>query len=153
MFPRWSTGSCFTLQALGSPLDLDVRLARRLLHNILLYISSTVKPTYSWVYQTIQPSQYTIGFIRPSTNNKCTYINNTLISTMHLYQQPIIIQANTVGFIRPSTITHALISTVNDHLQVSFPAVSSNSTTPYNTRDHSLLCSSVPRECLLLYAL
>ena len=63
----------------------------------------------------------------------CTYINNTLISTMHLYQQPISSQANAVGFIRPSTTTHALISTINDHFQVSFPAVSSNSiqcTTP-----------------------
>ena len=56
----------------------------------------------------------------------CTYINNTLISTMHLYQQPIS-QASAVGFIRPSTIIHALISTINDHFQVSLPAVSSNS--------------------------
>ena len=63
-FPRWSTGSCFALQALGSPMDLDVRSARRLLHNILLYISGIVKPTYSWVYQTVHSSQYTIGFIR-----------------------------------------------------------------------------------------
>ena len=64
VFPLWSTGSCFALQALGLPMDLDVRSAPRMLHNILLYISSTVKPTYSWVYQTVQPSQYTIGFIR-----------------------------------------------------------------------------------------
>ena len=105
---------------------------------------------------------------------------------MHLYQQPIS-QANAVGFIRSSTITHALISTINDHFQVqdllwiprhilaqhllpihlyadwegkfiitifqvSFLAVSSNPTTPYNTRDHSLLCSLVPQECLLLCA-
>ena len=59
-----STGSYFALQALGLPMDLDVRSARRLLHNILLYISGIVKPTYSWVYQTVQPSQYTIRFIR-----------------------------------------------------------------------------------------
>ena len=85
-----------------------------------IYISGTVKPTFSWVYQTINKSP-------------------TLISTMHLYQQPIISQANIVGFFRPSTITHALISTINDHFQVSFPVVSSNSTTPYHTRDHSLL--------------
>ena len=76
-------------------MDLDVRSAHRLLHNILLYISGTVKPTYSWVFQTVNKS-------------------HALISTMHLYQQPIS-QANTVGFIRPSTITHALISTINDH--------------------------------------
>ena len=125
MFPHWSTGSCFTLQALGSPMDLDVRLACRLLHNILLYISGTVKPTFSWVYQTV---------------NKFLL----LISTIHLYQQPIINQFNTVGFIRPLTITHALISTINDHFQVSFPVVRSNSTTPYNTRNHSLLCIDSP---------
>ena len=54
--------------------------------SLYIYISGIVKPTFSWVYQTV--------------NNR-----------LHLYQQPIIIQANTIGFIRPSTITHALIST------------------------------------------
>ena len=98
-FPRWSTGSCFAFQDLGLPMDLDVRSACRLLHNILLYISSIVRPTYSWVYQIVHKSP-------------------ALISTIHLYQQPIINQANIVGFIRPSTITHALISIINDHFQV-----------------------------------
>ena len=73
-----------------------------------IYISSTFNPTLSWVYQTI---------------NKLP----VLISTIHLYQQPIISQANTVGFIRPSTITHALMTTINDYFQVSFPAANSNS--------------------------
>ena len=83
-----------------------------------IYISGIVKPTFSWVYQTVNKS-------------------HVLISTIHLYQQPIISQANIVGFIRPSTITHALISTIKDHFQVSFLVVSFNSTTPYHTRDHS----------------
>ena len=113
MFPLWSTGSFFTLQALGSPMDLDVRSACRLLPQHPLDISGIVKPTYSWVYQTVQPSQYTIGFIRllaikpihcnvstifTTSNNytvKPTFswvyqaVNNspTLISTIHLYQQ------------------------------------------------------------------
>ena len=73
-----------------------------------IYISGTVKPTFSWVYQTVNKSPI-------------------LISALHLYKQPIIIQDNIVGFIKPLTITHALISTINDHFQVSFPAMSSNS--------------------------
>ena len=126
-FPCWSTGSCFALQALGSPMDLDVRSACRLLHNILIYI-------YIYIYIYIRHSQANLQLGLSDRQQ-----SPALISTMHLYQQLIISQANTIGFIRPSTITRALISTINDHFQVSFPVVSSNSTTPYHTRDHSLL--------------
>ena len=76
------------------PMDLDVRSAHRLLHNILLYILGTIKPTYSWVYQTVQPSQYTIGFIKlqpikPTFSSVYQTVNklHALISTIHLYQQ------------------------------------------------------------------
>ena len=60
-----------------------------------------------YIYQA-QSSQPSVGFIKPSTNR------------LHLYQQY-------------TYINNALISTINDHFQVSFPAVSSNSiqcTTP-----------------------
>ena len=78
------------------------------INNTFLYISSTVNPTYSWVYQTVQPSQYTLGFIKLQKIKPIHYWVYQATHPSHL----------TVGFIRPSTITHALISTINDHFQV-----------------------------------
>jgi len=86
-FPLWPTRSCFALQAFEFPMDLDVRLAPRMLHIILLHISSIVMPTYSWVYQTVQPSQYTIGFIRllPIKPIHCNI--STIFTTSKLHSQ------------------------------------------------------------------
>ena len=80
MFPRWSTRSCFALQALGYPMDLDVRLACRLLHNILLYIYQAQSSQPSLGLSNRQQIAYTY------INNKYIYISHSQANPRWVYQ-------------------------------------------------------------------